>query len=187
MATEIDMPSTRRVVLVLGRSVVTIALLVVVYFLAPLDPTQDTSTLILFLLGLAALVAMIVYQLRAIVTARYPGLRAVEAFASAIPLFLLLFAATYTAVSAARPDNFSEALTRIDALYFTVTVFATVGFGDITPLSQGARVLVTIQMVANLLVLGLLVNSILEAVRRGKSRRNSAPDPTAPPTGEEPS
>ncbi|MEJ2889180.1 potassium channel family protein [Actinomycetospora aeridis] len=172
---EPESPSARRVVLVLARSVITIVLLVVLYFLAPLDPRQDTGTLILFLLGLVALVAMVVFQLRAIVTARYPGLRAVEAFASAIPLFLLLFAATYTAISAARPDMFTVPLTRVDALYFTVTVFATVGFGDITPLSQAARILVTIQMVADLLVLGLLVNSMLEAVRRGRSRRPAPP------------
>jgi hypothetical protein len=30
-------------------------------------------------------------------------------------------------------DNFNvHALTRTDSLYFTITVFATVGFGDIT-------------------------------------------------------
>ncbi len=29
------------------------------------------------------------------------------------------------------PAAFNETLTRIDSLYFTLTVFATVGFGDI--------------------------------------------------------
>ena len=29
-------------------------------------------------------------------------------------------------------------MTRTDALYFVVTVFATVGFGDITPVSETA-------------------------------------------------
>jgi hypothetical protein len=34
-------------------------------------------------------------------------------------------------------------LTRTDALYFTVTVFSTVGFGDITAKTETARLVVT--------------------------------------------
>ncbi|PVZ05405.1 potassium channel family protein [Actinomycetospora cinnamomea] len=169
-----EAPSRRRIALVLARSLATIVLLVVVYFAAPLRPQQDVGTLVLFLIGFATLVGMIGWQLRAIVGARYPGLRAVETFASAIPLFLLLFATTYVVIDAANPGTFTQPLTRIDALYFTVTVFATVGFGDIAPLSQPARALVTVQMVADLLVLGLLVNAVLEAVRRGRSRRGAS-------------
>ena len=74
-------------------------------------------------------------------------------------------------LAAARPGSFSEPLTHTDGLYFTVTVFATVGFGDIAPVSEPARVVVTIQMMGDLLVLGLLARSMLEAVRRGRSRR----------------
>ncbi|MDD7942378.1 potassium channel family protein [Actinomycetospora lutea] len=181
MATETDSPSTGRIVLVLVRSVVTIALLVFVYSVAPLRPQDNAGTAVLFFAGFTALIVMIGWQLRAIVVkARYPGLRAVEAFASSISLFLLLFAATYVVIEAARPGMFSQPLTRIDALYFTITVFATVGFGDITPVGQTARMLVTIQMVADLLVLGLLVNSIIEAVRRGRSRRGTLPHHPAP-------
>ena len=36
--------------------------------------------------------------------------------------------------------TFTEPLTRTDAQYFTVTIFATVGFGDITAVTQTARV-----------------------------------------------
>jgi voltage-gated potassium channel len=172
---EDDAPSRRRIVLVLARSTVTIVLLVTVYFALPLRTREDDGTLVLFLAGVVALVVMIVWQLRAITTAVHPALRAVEAFASAIPLFLLIFASTYVVLDGTQPDTFSEPMSRVDALYFTVTVFATVGFGDIAPVSQPARILVTVQMVADLLVLGLLVNAMLEAVRRGRSRRNGSP------------
>lgn len=182
MAVEPEAPSRRRVALVLARATVTIVLLVTVYFALPLRAREDDGTLVLFLLGLAALVAMIVWQLRAITTAVHPALRAVEAFASAIPLFLLIFASAYVVLDGTRPGTFSEPMSRVDALYFTVTVFATVGFGDIAPVSQTARVLVTGQMVADLLVLGLLVNAMLEAVRRGRSRRDgSGRPPSWPP------
>lgn len=170
-----DRPSTRMVVVVVARSVVTVVVLVVTYFAIPLDARTDRGTAVLFFTGLALLVGLIGWQLQAIVRARYPVLRALEAFTSAVPLYLLLFAATYVVVAAAAPASFTQTLTRIDALYFTMTVFATVGFGDIAPVSQAARVLVTVQMVGNLLVLGLLVRSILEAVRRGESRKEGRP------------
>jgi voltage-gated potassium channel len=101
------------------------------------------------LIGLAAIAGPIIWQIRAIVQARHPGLRAVETLAVVIPTFLLLFAAGYFLASEAQPAVFSEPLTRTDALYFTITVFATVGFGDISPVSEGTRIVVSIQMLAD--------------------------------------
>jgi Ion channel len=109
------------------------------------------------LIGLAAIAGLIIWQIRAIVQARHPGLRAVETLAVVIPTFLLLFAAGYFLASEAQPAVFSEPMTRTDALYFTITVFATVGFGDISPVSEGTRIVVSIQMLADLLLLGLVL------------------------------
>jgi len=64
------------------------------------------------------------------------------------------------------PDALGGQLTRTEALYFTVTVLSTVGFGDITPKTDVARIIVTIQMVLDLLVLGVVVRLILDAARR---------------------
>ena len=44
-------------------------------------------------------------------------------------------------------------LTHTDVLYFTVTVFTTVGFGDITGTSQSARLAVTAQLLLDLVAL----------------------------------
>ncbi len=66
---------------------------------------------------------------------------------------------------------FSESLTRTDALYFTITVFSTVGFGDITPLTQYARTMTMAQMIGDLIVVGLVAQVLLNAVRRGLERR----------------
>jgi voltage-gated potassium channel len=49
-------------------------------------------------------------------------------------------------------------------------VFATVGFGDITPVAEGARALVTGQMIAGIVILGLGVRIIVDAVKRGQQR-----------------
>jgi hypothetical protein len=70
--------------------------------------------------------------------------------------------------------NFNvHTLTRTDSLYFTVTVFATVGFGDINATSQAARVLVTVQMVLDLIVLGLGIRVFTSAVQSGRQRTNN--------------
>jgi hypothetical protein len=76
--------------------------------------------------------------------------------AATAPLFLLLFAAAYFLMAQDDPGkSTAETLTRTDSVYFTVTIFATVGFGDISASSEAARVLVTFQMILDLIVLGL--------------------------------
>jgi len=53
---------------------------------------------------------------------------------------LLLFASTNFLMERASAASFTQPLTRTDALYFTVTVFSTVGFGLVTGLLRGLRV-----------------------------------------------
>ena len=84
----------------------------------------------------------------------------------------VLFASTYFVLERLSAGNFSEPLTRSDSLYFTVTVFSTVGFGDITPKTELARLLVTGQMVVDVIILGLAIKVIVGAVR---SRRPGTP------------
>ena len=112
-------------------------------------------------------------------------MQAVEALAVAVPLFLLLFAAGYSLMSTASPGAFTEPLDRTDAIYFTVTVFATVGFGDIAPVTESARVVVTLQMVGDLLVLGVLLQAILGAVEARSCPAAACPErlTTSPESG----
>jgi voltage-gated potassium channel len=77
----------------------------------------------------------------------YPRLRAVEALLTAGPLFIVLFAAAHFVIGQRDASGYSEPMTRLDALYFTVTTFATVGYGDISPASQIARLVALVQMV----------------------------------------
>jgi len=58
-----------------------------------------------------------------------------------------------------------------DALYFTVTVFSTVGFGDITAKTEAARLVVTGQMITDLVTIGLAVKVIVGAVKQGRQRQ----------------
>jgi voltage-gated potassium channel len=152
--------------------------LIALYFLGPIDHIQGVPVGVSLAVGLLVLVGVTIWQIRAITRATYPGVRAIEALATAVPLFLLLFAASYFLLERADPANFStHALTRTDAVYFTVTIFATVGFGDISATSRTARLLVSAQTILDLLVLGLGIRVFLGAVERGRQRQ--APDPHA--------
>lgn len=168
-------PPRRRVIVVAIRAALTVVVLVALYYLLPLTTRPGGYALLSLLAGLAAITALIVWQIRAIVRARHPGLRALETLALVIPAFLLVFAAGYYMASQADPAVFSEPLTRSDALYFTITVFATVGFGDISPLAEPLRLVVAVQMLADLLVLGLVLQAVLNAVRRGQEKNAAGP------------
>ncbi len=66
-----------------------------IYYLLPLDRSSIGVVIGILAVGLLALVGLVAFQVRAIMRAAYPVLRAVGALATSVPLFLLLFAGTY--------------------------------------------------------------------------------------------
>ena len=172
---ELTRAGRRRVVAgVLLRAAAAVALLVVGYYLAPLDRPLDTGTLITFLLALALVGAVIAWEVRSILTSDVPRLRAVQTVAVGVPMLLLVFASVYVQIETSQPNSFSETLSRTDALYFTVTVFSTVGFGDIAPKSELARIVTMSQMLTGLIVLGLVAKVVFGAVQTAVARREGA-------------
>jgi hypothetical protein len=145
---------------------------IVLYYLLPLDRGVSRGTAGRLVGGLVLVALLVTWQIRAILRARYPGLRAVEALATSIPLFLVVFACAYEMLATADPGAFSQPMTRTDVLYFVVTVFATVGFGDITPVTEAARVAVMVQMLGDLVLIGLVVRAFLTAATRGRAQRD---------------
>jgi len=171
----------RRITLGGLRSLAITVVLIASYYLLPLARVTEVPLGLSLVVGLMALTVVGVLELRWVVRARHPGIRAVQALTTFAPLFLLLFSAMYFLMARTEAGSFGDsALTRTDALYFTVTVFATVGFGDITPASQAARLMVTAQMILDLIVLGLGVRVLLGAVERGRQDPGEdSPDPDA--------
>jgi voltage-gated potassium channel len=145
--------------------------LVVIYYLLPLDHSSLPVAVTTLVIGLVVFIGLIAFQVRSIIRSQFPGLRAIEALATSVPLFLLLFASAYVVMAAISRSNFGEPLTHTDALYFTVTVFSTVGFGDITAKTEAARLVVTAQMLADLLVIGVGLRVIVGAVGRSRQQR----------------
>jgi hypothetical protein len=164
---------------VAGRAVATVVALVCLYYLAPLDQPLDETKIAGLLLSIALLAVLMLLQIRAI-----------EALATSVPLLVICFAIADFMMDSA---TFTEPLTRTDALYFALTVFSTVGFGDIAAVSQAGRAVVAVQVTVNLVAVGVGVRVILGAVQRGRHREaghDTAPsdahrdDHGAPATGD---
>jgi voltage-gated potassium channel len=60
-----------------------------------------------------------------------------------------------------------------------VTVFTTVGVGDISPKSETARIVLMVQMLADLALLGTGLRVLLGAVQHGRERRSQTGDDAA--------
>ncbi|NKQ52323.1 two pore domain potassium channel family protein [Amycolatopsis sp. K13G38] len=169
-------PRRRRVrFLLLGvvRPLLTVALLVAAYYVLPVGQRLDGGGMALLIGGLALVALLVVWEVRNILRSTYPLLQGVQALALVVPLFLLVFADVYHVLAVTQPGSFTAVLTKTDALYFVVTVFATVGFGDIAAVTATARILVTLQMVGDLIVVGLVLRVIVTAVQRRRDQGRS--------------
>jgi len=169
----------RRVLLAVLRAVASTAVLVTAYYLLPFDRSATWAAITLLVVELVLLSGLVALHVRLIVRSQFPGLQAIEALATSIPLLILLYASTYFVIARISPANFSIRLTRTDALYFTMSAFSTVGFGDITAKTETARLVVTSQMAVDLVTLGLGIKIITGAVTRGQQRRRHGQDADA--------
>ena len=174
---------------VLARATTSSVALVSVYYLAPLDRTS-AATAVAFGVGLVAVALLVAWQVRAVLAAEYPMLRSIEALAVTLPLYVVLWSVAFVLLSLADPAAFSEELDRTDGIYLTVSVLATVGFGDIVGATEWARAAVTVQMVTNFVLVGLVVRVFVGAAQLGRTRRDleaqAREDPVGPGAQERP-
>jgi hypothetical protein len=168
-------PRQRRLLLLrtVVQAVLTTTVLVALYYVLPMDRGFDAHTVLLLIVYLAVFAVVLTWRLRGLFRSRYPGLRAVETLALVVPLYLLLFATTYFLAERADSGYFSQPLTRTSALYFSVTVFSTVGFGDIVAKTDPARLVVTAQMLLDVILLGFGVRVFVGAVNLARERRGA--------------
>ncbi|MFZ2527185.1 MAG: potassium channel family protein [Rhodococcus sp. (in: high G+C Gram-positive bacteria)] len=165
----------RRRILVraLARPALIALVLVFVYFLLPLDHVGDLTAAFALAAGIVVVIALGWWQIRRIMAAEYPAVQAIEALTTVVVFYLVLFATVFFRMSVVNPGSFDEPLSRIDALYFCLTVFSTVGFGDIAAVSQAARVVVTVQMVLNLILIALGIRLVTAAVQWRRRHRGA--------------
>ena len=171
-------PTRRTIVRALVRPFLTVVAVLALYYWLPLDRGVGWATVGWLLGGLAVIGLLAAWQVRSVLRSPLPTLRALQTLAFTVPVFLVLFASVYVLLDADRPGQFSQPLSRTDALYFVVVVFSTVGFGDITPVSEVARVLTMLQIVSDLLLLGVLLRAMVGAVQHSRGRLAGRSGPT---------
>lgn len=121
-----------------------------------------------------AIIPVTVRRLRRVLASERPGFEAVEALVQLLSMLVIGFAGVYFAMNHAG-NQLVGLETRVDAVYFTVVTLATVGFGDVHPVGQSARAVVTLQIVFNLLFLGVAVRAFTRAARRRLDERSTRP------------
>ena len=155
------------------RVFATVAAVLLAYYWIPAGDGRGSTASAIFFVGVGLLVfgAIFYQQVIRVGRADHPVIRAVEALASVLALFLCLFAIVYYAASVNDSSLFSEPLSRTDALYYTVTVFSTVGFGDITPIGTPERVVTMVQMLLDVTFLALLVRILTMVTQQTLQKR----------------
>ncbi|HUV47402.1 MAG TPA: ion channel [Actinomycetes bacterium] len=165
----------RTVVASLARTALAVAALLFVYFLLPLTDRDNVPVgVAVVVVGMSVFGAIFVRQLRQIRKAEFPVLRAVEAIALVATLFVVVMASVHYGIAETTPDSYSEVMSRLDALYFTVTTLATVGYGDITPTSDVARAVTTVQMVMGVVLLGVGVRLLVSVAQKAAEERRGS-------------
>ena len=121
----------------------------VLYALVPMVGPHWWMGMLTGVIALVVIVPVTVRRLLAINRSLRPIIDAVEAVVLLLTMLALGFATAYVVLND-RPGQMSGISTKIDALYFSVTTLTTVGYGDIHATGQGARLVVTVQMVIDL-------------------------------------
>ena len=169
MSSTLDRRSRTRVAIkVIVQAVVAVVVLLTLYYVAPTSGSRVGPVVCAIVF-----IGVFAYELRAVVRDPLPVPRAALALAKLLPLFIVLFAWVYGAMSVRDPSTFSEPLTKTAALYFTVTVLSTVGFGDITPVTDAARLMVSVQMICDLVVIAIIVKLITGVAKHARAQRTT--------------
>lgn len=157
-------------VLRLIRAMVVTAIGLALYLVVPLPRENTVSEVVILVLALGAVVAVAGWAVQRAWLKEKVAER-LRLLALVLYVAVIVFALAYVSIGTSNPAAFTESMDRVDALYFTATVLATVGFGDITAVSHGARLLVTFQMVFNILVVSTALGLIINAPRQSAERR----------------
>lgn len=180
-----ELPKTKLVgVVALSLVRTLLGLLVILWALSLVPESADASLwrpAAIVLIGIATYGYLFRRQLRKIEHARFPAVSVIEALILTAAMFLAFFAGIYVMMSAANPNAFTEELDHFNAFYFALTVLATVGFGDITPVSSAARLACMVQMSIDIVFIAIMVRTLTGAAQKSmafkKAKAEGVKDP----------
>ncbi|HEY7669676.1 MAG TPA: ion channel [Hyphomicrobium sp.] len=93
------------------------------------------------------------------------------AFLTSYSLLVIVFASIYCILSQASPEvhfrvgDVARTMSYSEAIYLSIVTISTVGYGDIVPASNAARVLISLEVVCGVLLLLFGVSELLEYTR----------------------
>ena len=156
----------------LWHTTVVLVLLTVGYYLLPLRvPWGDVVSAGRLAGSIVAWGVLIVFLRTAARRSRerqQPEYHRIQQLLTTLYLLVLCFALLYVVTATAAPEQFSGLANRSDALYFSVTTIATVGFGDIHASGTAGRLMVTAQMLFNLIYIGTALRILSSSISFGR-------------------
>lgn len=81
------------------------------------------------------------------------------------------FASVYLSLFRNSIQNFNQPLSSISGIYFSIVTFATVGFGDIFPLSALAKMVVSIQIMMSFFLVGIVLTTTISWITDYERRK----------------
>jgi voltage-gated potassium channel len=164
------------------RNAITAVALLGLYFVIPVPGDRGTELGITVLVGLVGLpVLAYIFLTIAERARRSPDdhIR-LEALVAVSYVFVVFTSLIYVALASYK-GQFVGINNRMDALYFTMSTIATVGFGDVHATGTVSRAVVTVQIAADLVIVGLVARIILPSVVSGRDRLRASQATDAAP------
>lgn len=135
--------------------------LLVAYFAVPVTWGGSAGaiavSLVLTMAGLLLLAGMMVLELQHV--RRGDQGRSDRVVSMMLMLLIVAFSMAFYLVDLSSPDQITGLRTRTDALYFTLSTMATVGYGDVHASGQVARAMVCGLILFSVVVVASLVRS----------------------------
>jgi voltage-gated potassium channel len=162
-----------------GRALLVLAAVLGTYYAAPVGDLPSGAGIILSVAGLLAGVVVLAWLIlrhvqRLLHSDPTDESVRLDSLVFIIYLVVPMFALGYYALDQSDGTQFEDLATKTDALYYTVSTLATVGFGDVHASGQLARGLVTVQIVFDLVFVAMLISVLTRQIR---SRVTGRPQP----------
>ncbi|CAB4890807.1 unannotated protein [freshwater metagenome] len=168
-----ELPKNERIKILVGSIIRTLLGFFAVLWALSLVPENPDASLwrpiAIIVIAFAVYATFFRRQIRKIENSRYPTVSSIEALILIATMFLAFFASIYVMMSGADPTSFTEPLSHFTAFYFALTVLATVGFGDITPVSDGARFACMIQMAIDIVFIAAMIRVVSSAAQKSSA------------------
>jgi len=156
----------------LGRLLAGLLFILLMLALVPKNPGDPVVyPIALAIVGVLVYVWFFRRQVKGVMNSQYPTLRAIESLILVAAMFLAIFTMVYVMISINDRNSFTEQLDSFNGYYFSLTVLATVGFGDITPNTVLARSITMVQMALDIAFIAVIIKVMSGAARKAIQQR----------------